>query len=130
MLKKIAAVIIAAITTASSAACTAQEKLSEKYPDTSVSQSAELKLSNPDADKNAQALYSYICETYKHGIISGQQESTWMGSEQYEFDYIYDKTGKYPAIRGLVRRNGSKRAASSPYAGTAARISATAGTNV
>ena len=58
MLKKIAAVIIAAITTASSAACTAQEKLSEKYPDTSVSQSAELKLSNPDADKNAQALYS------------------------------------------------------------------------
>lgn len=105
MLKKIAAVIIAALTAASSAACTAQEKLNEKYSDTSVSQSAELKLSNPDADKNAQALYSYICETYKHGMISGQQESTWMGSEQYEFDYIYDKTGKYPAIRGLDYMN-------------------------
>ena len=44
MLKKIAAVIIAAITAASSAACTGEEKLSEKYPDISGSQTAELKL--------------------------------------------------------------------------------------
>lgn len=28
-----------------------------------------------------------------------------MGSEQYEFDYIFDKTGKYPAIRGLDYMN-------------------------
>lgn len=28
-----------------------------------------------------------------------------MGSEQYEFDYIYEKTGKYPAIRGLDYMN-------------------------
>ena len=58
-------------------------------------------LSNPDASQSALKLYNYICETYKNGIISGQQESTWMGSDQYEFDYIYEKTGKYPAIRGL-----------------------------
>ncbi len=64
-----------------------------------------LKLSNPDATKEAQALYEYICKTYKNGIISGQQESTWMGSEQYEFDYIYEHTGKYPAIRGLDYMN-------------------------
>ncbi len=64
-----------------------------------------VKLSNPDATKEAQALYEYICQTYKNGIISGQQESTWMGSEQYEFDYIYEHTGKYPAIRGLDYMN-------------------------
>lgn len=28
-----------------------------------------------------------------------------MGSDQYEFDYIYEKTGKYPAIRGLDYMN-------------------------
>ncbi len=58
-------------------------------------------LSNENATDEAIALYNYICETYRTAIISGQQESTWMGSEQYEFDYIYEITGKYPAIRGL-----------------------------
>lgn len=28
-----------------------------------------------------------------------------MGSEQYEFDYIYNNTGRYPAIRGLDYMN-------------------------
>ena len=28
-----------------------------------------------------------------------------MGSDQYEFDYIYNNTGKYPAIRGLDYMN-------------------------
>lgn len=46
-------------------------------------------------------LYTYLCDTYGNAIISGQQESTWMGSDQYEFEYIYERTGKYPAIRGL-----------------------------
>ncbi|MBP0964244.1 MAG: hypothetical protein J5999_03010 [Oscillospiraceae bacterium] len=63
------------------------------------------KLSNPNASKEARALFDYICKTYKNGIISGQQESTWMGSDQYEFDYIYKNTGKYPAIRGLDYMN-------------------------
>ncbi len=62
-------------------------------------------LSNENATNEAVALYNYICETYHTAIISGQQESTWMGSEQYEFDYIYDITGKYPAIRGLDYMN-------------------------
>lgn len=64
-----------------------------------------LSLSNPNATAEAKALFEYICNTYGSSIISGQQESTWMGSEQYEFDYIYDKTGKYPAIRGLDYMN-------------------------
>lgn len=51
--------------------------------------------------KSAAKLYAYLCDTYGNAIISGQQESTWMGSDQYEFDYIYERTGKFPAIRGL-----------------------------
>lgn len=65
----------------------------------------ELKLSNPNASKEAERLFEYICEIYKNGIISGQQESTWKGSDQYEFEYIYKHTGKYPAIRGLDYMN-------------------------
>ncbi|MCR4780322.1 MAG: glycoside hydrolase family 26 protein [Ruminiclostridium sp.] len=55
--------------------------------------------------ESAQRLYDYICETYHSHILSGQQESTWMGSEQYEFDYISEKTGRLPAIRGLDYMN-------------------------
>lgn len=55
--------------------------------------------------KSAEELYHYICDTYGNAIISGQQESTWMGSAQYEFEYIYERTGKYPAIRGLDYMN-------------------------
>lgn len=62
-------------------------------------------LSNPDATPEAIELYEYICSVYGNGILSGQQESTWMGSEQYEFEYIYNNTGKYPAIRGLDYMN-------------------------
>lgn len=70
-----------------------------------ANQSGVQKLSNPNASKEAKALFEYICRTYGNGIISGQQESTWMGSDQYEFDYIYKNTGKYPAIRGLDYMN-------------------------
>ncbi len=102
MLKKIIALLLAIGTAVSSAACTPEKGNSES---TSVSQSTELSLSNPKASKEAKALYKYICDTYGKGIISGQQESTWMGSDQYEFEYIYKNTGKYPAIRGLDYMN-------------------------
>ena len=58
-------------------------------------------LSNPDASPETQSLYSFLCDTYGNYIISGQQESTWMGSENYEFDIIRNASGKYPALRGL-----------------------------
>lgn len=82
---------------------TAEETTADKAA--TVNTDYELKLSNPDASGEAVRLFEYICETYKNGIISGQQESTWKGSDQYEFEYIYDKTGKYPAIRGLDYMN-------------------------
>ncbi len=58
-------------------------------------------LSNPNATAETKSLYSYLCDTYGSYIISGQQESTWMGSENYEFDIIKRASGKYPALRGL-----------------------------
>ena len=59
------------------------------------------KLSNPKASAQAQSLYNFLCDTYGNNVISGQQESTWMGSEDYEFDIIKNASGKYPALRGL-----------------------------
>ena len=59
------------------------------------------KLSNPKASSQAQSLYNFLCDTYGKNVISGQQESTWMGSEDYEFDIIRNASGKYPALRGL-----------------------------
>jgi len=58
-------------------------------------------LSNPNASAATKSLYSYICKEYGSSIISGQQESTWMGSSEYEMNYIFDASGKYPAMRGL-----------------------------
>ncbi len=65
----------------------------------------KMKLSNPNATAEAVELYEYICEMQGEKIISGQQESTWVGGEQYEFNYIYENTGKLPAIRGLDYMN-------------------------
>lgn len=62
-------------------------------------------LSNPNADETTKQVYQYIASLTNNGVLSGQQESTWMGSVDYEMDYIYGKTGKYPAIRGLDYMN-------------------------
>ncbi len=71
-------------------------------------------LSNPNASDSAKRLYNYLCDTYGNHIISGQQE--YCGSHNYnqyadpdnyikdneaEFEYILEKTGKQPAIRGI-----------------------------
>lgn len=69
--------------------------------DDNNSNSSINRLSNPNATPEAIAVYNYICEVYGNNILSGQQESTWKGSDDYEMDYIYENTGKYPAIRGL-----------------------------
>lgn len=60
-----------------------------------------MKLSNANADETTQKIYSYICDTYENGIISAQQESTWIDTPEYEMNYIFDATGKLPAMRGL-----------------------------
>lgn len=62
-------------------------------------------LSNENADENTVKLYEYIVSLNGEKILSGQQESTWMGSEDYEFEYLSDKTGKLPVIRGFDYMN-------------------------
>ncbi len=61
----------------------------------------DMTLSNPNATESTKALYAYIASIYGSKILSGQQESTWVGGSEYEMNYIYNETGKYPAIRGL-----------------------------
>lgn len=71
-------------------------------------------LSNKNASKSAQSLYNYLCDVYGNHIISGQQEycgdhnynlwsdpDTFIKDNEAEFEYILDKTGKQPAIRGI-----------------------------
>ena len=62
-------------------------------------------LSNPNADETTKLVYSYLCSLSGEGVLTAQQESTWMGSSEYEMDYIYDASGKYPAMRGLDYMN-------------------------
>ena len=63
--------------------------------------SVSAKLSNPESTKKTQSLYAFLCDTYGKHVIAGQQESTWMGSEDYEFNIIKNACGKLPALRGL-----------------------------
>lgn len=71
-------------------------------------------LSNPNASDSAKRLYSYLCDQYGKHIIAGQQEycgehnynlwsdpNTFIKDNEAEFEYILDKTGKQPAIRGI-----------------------------
>ena len=84
----------------------ASEKLSNLSPDR--------RLSNLQASQSAKRLYSYLCDTYGNHIISGQQEycgdhnyNLWNSPDVFikdneaEFEYILEKTGKQPAIRGI-----------------------------
>lgn len=61
----------------------------------------EPSLSNENANETTKNVYSFICQTYKNKIISGQQESTWVDGPDYEMNYISKATGKLPAMRGL-----------------------------
>ncbi|MCR5684765.1 MAG: glycoside hydrolase family 26 protein [Lachnospiraceae bacterium] len=47
------------------------------------------------------AVFNYIRDNFGKHMLAAQQESTWMGSVDYEMDYLMDVTGKLPAIRGL-----------------------------
>lgn len=59
-------------------------------------------MSNLNATKEAVNVYNYLCDLYGNGILAGQQESTWINNNpEDEMEYIMDKTGKLPAIRGL-----------------------------
>lgn len=69
--------------------------------ETEENQMAKYTLSNPNANETTRKVYEYICSLGETGTISAQQESTWMGSVDYEMDYLLSATGKLPAMRGL-----------------------------
>ncbi|MCM1275657.1 MAG: glycoside hydrolase family 26 protein [Lachnospiraceae bacterium] len=50
-------------------------------------------------------MYDYICENFGTYMLSCQQESTWMGTPEYEMNHIEEVTGKLPAMRGLDYMN-------------------------
>ena len=59
-------------------------------------------LSNKYASKSAKKVYEYMKEIQGKKCLTGQQESTWIGTPNYEMIYIRENTGgKVPAIRGF-----------------------------
>ena len=58
-------------------------------------------LSNENAIPAAQAVYAYIQEINGQYCLTGQMESTWMSSPDYEMNIVQRHTGELPAIRGL-----------------------------
>jgi hypothetical protein len=67
-----------------------------------------LKIASAPCDVNAtaetKALKQYLTSVYGNHVISGQQEIYGGGNNgnmELEFEYIFGKTGKYPAIRGF-----------------------------
>ena len=71
-------------------------------------------LSNPKASDTAKRLYKYLRDQYGNHILAGQQEycgdhnynlwsdpDTFIKDNEAEFEYILEKTGKQPAIRGI-----------------------------
>jgi hypothetical protein len=60
------------------------------------------KLSNENAIQNAKNVYEYMQDIQGKACLTGQMESTWMGTPNYEMIYVRENTGgKQPAIRGL-----------------------------
>jgi len=57
------------------------------------------------SNETTQKVYEYLCSVEGNGCLSAQQESIWMDSSEYEMNYIFDASGKYPAIRGLDYMN-------------------------
>ncbi|MDR1538886.1 MAG: cellulase family glycosylhydrolase [Clostridiales bacterium] len=58
------------------------------------------KLCTPYAMPVAQELYDYLFELFGRHILSGQQECPH-GDHEREMKAVFERTGKYPAIRGL-----------------------------
>lgn len=64
-------------------------------------------LSNTKSTPETQSLMNYLSSIYGKNILSGQQELYGQAGEK-EFEYIYNTTGKYPAIRGFDYMNYSQ----------------------
>lgn len=65
-------------------------------------------LTDSQVTPETQTLMNYLTEVYGKQIISGQQEIYGGGNNgdyELEFNWIYNLTGKYPAIRGFDLMN-------------------------
>jgi len=76
------------------------EVLPFEYPAITASQPVP---TDPKAIAEAKSLMAYLNSVYGKNIISGQQEIYQYGPHglETEFEYLYDLTGHYPAIRGF-----------------------------
>ncbi|MGM7719705.1 glycosyl hydrolase [Metabacillus sp. Hm71] len=64
-----------------------------------VKHEVEKTLINPNATKETKALLSYLVDQFGEKILSGQQD--YPSTRPGDLNYIYQTTGKYPAILGL-----------------------------
>ena len=96
-IKKFIPVIMAGVLAAVCAVCSSCETEIDEIRDT-VSSPESAQLSNPNATEETVNTYRYLCESFGNVMLSCQQESTWMGSPEFEMDYLYSTTGRYPAI--------------------------------
>lgn len=71
-----------------------------EYPEIKATQTTPC---DSSATKETQSLMAYLASVYGKNIISGQQEIYSGGPHglEYEFDYLKETTGHYPAIRGF-----------------------------
>jgi len=76
------------------------EVLPFEYPAITASQPVP---TDPKATAETKSLMAYLNSVYGKNIISGQQEIYQYGPHglETEFEYLYDLTGHYPAIRGF-----------------------------
>ncbi len=100
-MKKFAALVCSAALFCSAFSCMSYATETGDEEEAETETTTEYQLSNPNADEKTQSIYDYICEIFGTYMLSAQQESTWMGSPDYEMDYIEETTGKLPAIRSL-----------------------------
>lgn len=59
----------------------------------------EKTLINPNATNETKALISYLVDSFGEKLLSGQQE--YPNTRPGDIEYIYETTGKYPAVLGL-----------------------------
>lgn len=55
---------------------------------------------NPNTTAEARRLLCYLYSVYGKGVISGQQETSWIANPADDVDWIMQQTGKFPAILG------------------------------
>lgn len=76
-----------------------------RAPDASTPSSCSAAPVTPNATQQAKNVLCYLYSQYGNHIVSGQEEDSGGTAYDVEFDYIYQTTGKYPAIRSFDANN-------------------------